>query len=85
MTKQRRKRARKDPPPVGISETERGAVVVKFPERPPAELLEPLKDAGFRFNRKMIAWVHKGTEDNIALARQACEAYQGWEEGDNAE
>jgi hypothetical protein len=71
MTRQtRRRRARKDPPPVGISATERGAVVVKFPDPPADQILDELKAAGFRFNRRMIAWVHKGTDENLELAKQ---------------
>jgi hypothetical protein len=65
---------------VGISETERGAVVLRFPEKPTEEFLDELKDAGFRFNRRMIAWVHKGTDDNINIAHQLWEAYQEREE-----
>jgi hypothetical protein len=67
---------------VGISETERGAVVVRFPEKPAEDFLDELKDAGFRFNRRMIAWVHKGTDENKQLATDLWLAYLNTGEGE---
>ena len=80
----RRRRKYRPGPEVeeGITMTERGAVRVKFPERPDVDLLDELKDAGFRFNRKSVSWVQKATEENVEIANAVWTAYQNREVDD---
>ena len=72
----KRQRRKRPPTPEGVSHTARGAVVVKFPEDPGDEIRRRLSLAGFRFNRKRCAWVHKSTRDNEDLASRMLNAYQ---------
>ena len=68
----RRQRAKVEP---GVTISDRGAVWVKFPEKPEPELLGELKACGFRFKRHQIAWVNKATEANVQVAETVWEQF----------
>ncbi len=60
----------------GVTVTDRGAVWIKFDEKPDDDLRAELRDAEFRFKRHQLAWVQKATEDNVALAETIWKAYE---------
>jgi hypothetical protein len=59
-----------------VTVTDRGAVWVKFGEKPSDDIRADLRDAEFRFKRHQLAWVQKATEGNVALAETLWERFQ---------
>lgn len=60
----------------GVSVTDRGAVWIKFGEKPGDEILDELRMAEFRFKRGQLAWVQKATEGNVALAETLWQRFE---------
>jgi len=75
VAKKRKEPRRRPPTPEGISHTARGAVLVKFPEKPSEGIRKQLRDAGFHFNRGKFAWINKSTEKTEAVATEVWEAW----------
>lgn len=76
MARKRQRTRERQPTPIGISHTARGAVLIKFPDKPSDGIRKELRRAGFHFNRAKYAWRHKSTEANERLAAEAWEAFQ---------
>lgn len=60
----------------GVSVTDRGAVWIKFTEKPGDEILDELRKAEFRFKRGQLAWVQKATTENVTLAEGLWEQFE---------
>lgn len=59
----------------GVTVTERGAVWLKFGDKPGDEIRADLRDAEFRFKRHQLAWVQKATTENVILAEGLWERF----------
>jgi hypothetical protein len=76
---------RRIPIDIGVTVSDRGAVWIKFPTKPPDEILAELRACEFRFHRSHLAWAQKATEENVELASGLWGLYLTEDGGSNAE